>query len=124
VNDAIGAAAAEDLLDITGQVSPVLVVGPYEIGQLSAWYDGQWYYFADSEVARIAAHLTGSDDLSGREVTIERDVAVGWIDHRRHIGGGPDRRTALHVRHIDGVDHYRFDGEWLFHPSDAVPRAC
>jgi hypothetical protein len=107
-----------DLLDITARVQPALVIGPYGGDPLAAWWDGHWHYFADSEVARVAAHLSGESDLAGRRVTIERDGIVGWIDLRS--GTGAPRRRALHVRHIDGVDHYRFDAEWIFRPATAL----
>ncbi len=96
-----------DLLDITDKVLPVAVVGSGVTDPVDAYTDGQHFYFEDPDVARVGAFLTGTFDLAGRRVRIERTDA-GWQEHR----GGQVRQ--LHQRRVRGELVYRFDDEWLF----------
>ena len=109
----------DDLLDITGKVISVAVLGAGATTPFDAYTDGQHFYFDDANTARIAAHLTGRQDLAGRLVRVER-TTCGWSEMR----GGQQR--PVHQRHINGRTVYRFDDEWLFnvtlpHPRPATP---
>lgn len=96
-----------DLLDITHKVLPVTVVGSGLIGPVAAFTDGQHFYFDHAGVARVGAHLSGSLDLAGRPVRVERNDS-GWQEQRgRQV-------RQLHQRRINGADVFRFDEEWLF----------
>lgn len=97
-----------ELKDITHKVSQVQVVGPLGIGPLTSFTDGLRFYFDDNETARLAAHLTGTDDLAGRTVRISR-TKKGWEEKR-------GKKSAQHLRErlVDGVTVYRLDEEWLF----------
>ena len=96
-----------DLLDISHKVMPVAVVGSGVLTPVDAFTDGRHFYFDSTNVARVAAHLTGASDLAGRAVRIERSM-TGW--HEQH----GDQIRPLHQRRIDGRTVYRFDEEWLF----------
>lgn len=105
----------DDLLDISGKVIPVLVVGDGEPAAVDGYTDGHHFYFDEANAAVIGAQLTGRLDLSGRPVTVERTQG-GWSERR-----GTQVRPA-HLRHIAGQAVYRFDDEWLFTVTFAHPR--
>lgn len=105
---------ADDLLDIGHRARPVLVVGPGMADPVSAYIDGQHFYFDDATTAEVGAHLTGRVDLSGRLVNVER-TGIGWREQRGWIN------RPLHHRRVTGTPVFRFDDEWLFTVVQTLP---
>lgn len=100
--------------DITARVRTISVVGHEAPEPIDAYTDGHRLYFDEANISIVGRQLTGSTDLAGRIVQVQRDDS-GWHERR---GNAVPRQ--LRRRLVQGKPVYRVDDEWLF----TEVRAC